>query len=89
VLEINKELYELFKKSSTPAGIADALIQKSPFMRIYASYCSNQENALQNISKLKEANPKFDAFLQVAHARPESLSLDLDSYLIKPGLNCS
>jgi len=84
ILSANKELLELLRQNLTPEGVADAFIQKCSLFRIYSTYCSNQQQGGQMVGKLKEQYAKFDTFLQVAQARPESQSLDLNSYLIKP-----
>ena len=56
-------------------------------MRIYATYCSNQQTCLDALSKLKDTRNGFETFLLVCAARPECQNNNLNSFLIKPGIN--
>jgi len=82
--EVNKDINELFKQRHDIIGVCDALLSKMGGLKIYSTYCSNHTHAHNTVKKLIEQRRDFDTFLAVAQLRPESMSLDLLSFLIKP-----
>lgn len=69
IYKINKGFLEHLEKrfsvwcSDTP--LADLLIQHAPFFKIYASYASNQESAINLAIKIKEKK-NVKQFLEVS-----------------------
>eukprot|EP01088_Endostelium_zonatum_P006115 TRINITY_DN18221_c0_g1_i1.p1 TRINITY_DN18221_c0_g1~~TRINITY_DN18221_c0_g1_i1.p1 ORF type:complete len:600 (-),score=145.63 TRINITY_DN18221_c0_g1_i1:42-1841(-) len=57
---------------------------ETDFWKLYSLYCSNQPQSLAIIAEECKKNRDFDTFLTYTQAKPESRSLDLNSFLIKP-----
>jgi len=53
-------------------------------LKIYGTYCSNLEKAVDTVAQLSKSKPMFSSFILNCKGRKESRNLDLNSWLIKP-----
>ena len=61
-----------------------SLHSQKDYLRVYSTYCSNQQTSHDIMQKLLKKEKKFESFLQYTYARPECQGLDLGSFMIKP-----
>ncbi|KAL6072759.1 Round spore [Balamuthia mandrillaris] len=80
IATVNKELFNNLKTKS----VGQAFLSVVDYLKLYSVYCGNQENALNQINKLRSSNSEFDSFLEYCHSLPDLRSLDLYAFLIKP-----
>jgi FYVE/RhoGEF/PH domain-containing protein 5/6 len=66
------------------AAIGETLLSYAEAMKLYTTYCINQDQMYQTIAKYRKDRPAFAKFLQEAEKTPKSKNLDLQSFLIKP-----
>lgn len=64
--------------------IGDALLERIPLMRVYASVCSNQPTIVGKIDRFSQKNKGFKAFLDVCEARNYFYSNNPTLILRKP-----
>lgn len=90
ILEINGELLQTLCRDIADStlrlsdSIAHAFTSLMPFFRMYTEYCQNYWNAMDIVRRENESNRAFQGFLKFCANNPETKSLDLESYLIKP-----
>eukprot|EP01090_Pellita_catalonica_P021835 TRINITY_DN827_c0_g1_i3.p2 TRINITY_DN827_c0_g1~~TRINITY_DN827_c0_g1_i3.p2 ORF type:complete len:424 (-),score=94.27 TRINITY_DN827_c0_g1_i3:2221-3492(-) len=86
ILGVNKELLRNFIAGNNTNGaqVGDSFLQMADFLKMYSVYCSNQNAAMTAVVDETQNNRDFAVFLAYTQAKPESRSLDLNSFLIKP-----
>eukprot|EP01130_Rhizamoeba_saxonica_P012134 TRINITY_DN5092_c0_g1_i2.p1 TRINITY_DN5092_c0_g1~~TRINITY_DN5092_c0_g1_i2.p1 ORF type:complete len:458 (-),score=77.65 TRINITY_DN5092_c0_g1_i2:42-1415(-) len=66
-------------------NFGDVFLELADHLRVYSEYCSNQPNALAELSRLRNENQDFASFVSDAMLKEERVKgLDINSYLIKP-----
>eukprot|EP01114_Cavostelium_apophysatum_P018154 TRINITY_DN5556_c0_g1_i2.p2 TRINITY_DN5556_c0_g1~~TRINITY_DN5556_c0_g1_i2.p2 ORF type:complete len:976 (-),score=267.05 TRINITY_DN5556_c0_g1_i2:63-2990(-) len=83
IIGVNRQLLSDLKSLEGGKGLGEAFLKTVDFLKMYANYCMNQENAFKTLTKLKK-DKKFESFLVYCAARPDCLGLDLGAFLIKP-----
>eukprot|EP01088_Endostelium_zonatum_P009474 TRINITY_DN22706_c0_g1_i1.p1 TRINITY_DN22706_c0_g1~~TRINITY_DN22706_c0_g1_i1.p1 ORF type:complete len:818 (-),score=155.06 TRINITY_DN22706_c0_g1_i1:117-2570(-) len=90
ILAVSEKLLVSFEfinlKSTNPEDqrVGKIFLEDMSHLELYSVYCINQEHSNDRFTKLKEHNAEFRNLLQTVHAMPETRSLDLSAYLIKP-----
>jgi hypothetical protein len=87
LVSVNKMLLaDLIKRIKANQGydVGESFILLGDYLKMYATYCTNQETAGEVVTRAEKTNPRFRAFLQKALADPQTNRLLLRDYLIKP-----
>jgi len=91
ILNVNKIMCEEMSKQLTPEDphrfnvkIGEAFSTLSPYLKIYSSYCSNQQKAFKTLETLRKTNQEFDQFLEDKMVDSNCRGLLFTSFLIKP-----
>jgi len=80
--ELLKELGES-KAVTTGDSVGKAFLKMCQYLKMYSLYCSNHENAIDTLVKLKD-NAEFQHALSVCQSDERAAGQNLDSYIIKP-----
>jgi len=80
--ELLKELGES-KAVTTGDSVGKAFVKMCQYLKMYSLYCSNHENAIDTLVKLRE-DATFQHALSVCQSDERAAGQNLDSYIIKP-----
>eukprot|EP01104_Vermistella_antarctica_P005524 TRINITY_DN1603_c0_g1_i1.p1 TRINITY_DN1603_c0_g1~~TRINITY_DN1603_c0_g1_i1.p1 ORF type:complete len:1140 (+),score=250.46 TRINITY_DN1603_c0_g1_i1:279-3698(+) len=64
--------------------MAEAFLELVGYFKVYAEYCNNQQRAFALVAKRMKSNNDFATICDAAKKHPDSRSLDLVDFLIKP-----
>lgn len=80
ILTLNRELLSYVQQK----GPVDAFINMGPFLKVYATYADNYNNALEMVQAWERRSQDFYSFKLATEFRSECQSLKLESLLITP-----
>ncbi len=84
VLGVNRVLLEALEKDHSPANVAAAFQKMAEHLKVYAVYCSNQEQSLKLIEETEKRLPVFKKWTVSNQQKFLSRGLDVRDFLIKP-----
>ena len=64
--------------------IADVIVKKGPFLKLYTSYMKEFQSAMEHYSVCCSKYPEFGAVVRKFEARESCRGLKLEHYLLKP-----
>ena len=83
-VEMLRPVHEaLLKELREGAGVGRAFLGMCQYMKMYSLYCSNHENAIEILSRLRD-DPEFMHALSICQSDSRARGQKLDSYIIKP-----
>ncbi|KAK9496513.1 hypothetical protein O3M35_013207 [Rhynocoris fuscipes] len=88
LLSLNEDLYNDLKKRvdnwHEMPKIADVIIKKGPFLKLYTTYIKEFETVCTYLDEFKAKYPKFADALNEFESLPLCKSLNLKHYMLKP-----
>ncbi|XP_070199938.1 rho guanine nucleotide exchange factor 39-like [Littorina saxatilis] len=80
IRDVNRTLLELMEQST----VGQAFKHLGPFLKLYAMYANNHEQALTILQEWTQKSSEFAEFIQTQEARPELMGLKINALLITP-----
>jgi hypothetical protein len=84
IVGVNRVLLEALEKDHSVANIAAAFQKMAEHLKVYAVYCSNQEQSLRLIEETEKRLPVFKKWTVANQSKFISRGLDIRDFLIKP-----
>jgi hypothetical protein len=91
ILNFNRAFLERLEERKQQYGdllyfitIGDIYGEMAPFLKVYVSYVTQYERAVQQIRKNRKKYPQFDHWLERRKRHAESNGLDLNSLMVMP-----
>ncbi|XP_076450012.1 rho guanine nucleotide exchange factor 39-like [Babylonia areolata] len=80
IRDVNRTLLELMEQST----VGQAFQHLGPFLKLYAMYANNHEQALTVLQEWTQKSGDFAEFIQTQEARPDVMGLKINALLITP-----
>ncbi|PVD33338.1 hypothetical protein C0Q70_04592 [Pomacea canaliculata] len=80
IRDVNRTLLELMEQST----VGQAFRHLGPFLKLYATYANNHEQALAVLQEWTQKKPEFVEFIAKQESRPEIMGLRINALLITP-----
>ncbi|XP_025087323.1 rho guanine nucleotide exchange factor 39-like [Pomacea canaliculata] len=78
--KVNRTLLEVMEQST----VGQAFRHLGPFLKVYATYVNNHEQALAVLQEWRQKKPEFADFITKQESRPELMKLSIKDLLIMP-----
>ncbi|XP_065882412.1 FYVE, RhoGEF and PH domain-containing protein 6-like [Dysidea avara] len=82
--DLLRELEKRMEEWDTKPTVADILIKRGPYFKLYSMYSSNFELAQMEYSKLLRKNKAFRELVQLIETSPVCMGMPLSSYMLLP-----
>ncbi|KAL8563722.1 hypothetical protein ACOMHN_063490 [Nucella lapillus] len=80
IRDVNRTLLELMEQST----VGRAFQHLGPFLKLYAMYANNHEQALTVLQEWMQKSAEFAEFIQTQESRPDVMGLKINALLITP-----
>jgi hypothetical protein len=84
---LHEEILSMLEKSTAAganAAIGQTFLRIGSYLKVYATYVTDQEGTREFIIAKRAESPQFAEHCEMVKALPQSRSLDLEAFLIKP-----
>jgi hypothetical protein len=84
---LHEEILSMLEKSTAAganAAIGQTFLRIGSYLKVYATYVTDQEGTREFIIAKRAEAPQFAEHCEMVKALPQSRSLDLEAFLIKP-----
>eukprot|EP00019_Armaparvus_languidus_P006647 CAMPEP_0168590418 /NCGR_PEP_ID=MMETSP0420-20121227/6557_1 /TAXON_ID=498008 /ORGANISM="Pessonella sp." /LENGTH=655 /DNA_ID=CAMNT_0008626075 /DNA_START=243 /DNA_END=2210 /DNA_ORIENTATION=- len=86
LVQLHQEILKMLEssQSDTSVSIGQTFVRIGSYLKVYTTYVIDQEGTRDFVHKKFSEYPEFKEFCDRVKSLPQSRSLDLESYLIKP-----